>query len=59
MFLTNVLISVIFNKRKCRVLYRPISFKNRQGGVNSINFKKITGIGLQALKDFYNINKML
>ena len=58
-FLTNVLISVIFNKRKCRVLYRPISFKNRQGGVNSINFKKITGIGLQALKDFYNINKML
>ncbi|MBR4208174.1 MAG: glycosyltransferase family 2 protein [Lachnospiraceae bacterium] len=58
-FLTNVLISVIFNKRKCRVLYRPISFKNRQGGVNSINLKKITGIGLQALKDFYNINKML
>lgn len=58
-FLTNVVISVIFKKKNLAVRYLPITFRPRQGGVNSINIRKITGIGLQALKDFRTINRRL
>lgn len=57
--LSNVIISVIYAKAGCEVKYIPITFKNRQGGVNSINMKKIFKIGQQALKDFRNINRTL
>ncbi len=57
--LSNVIISVIYAKKKCRVRYLPITFRPRQGGVNSINLKRIFGIGCQALRDFYRINKTL
>ncbi len=57
--LSNVLISVIYEKKKKRVLYIPITFRPRQGGVNSINMKKIYGIGIQAVKDFAALNKAL
>lgn len=30
----------------------PVTFRCRQGGENSINLKKITRIGFQAIKDF-------
>ena len=49
-FLTNVLISVIFTKRQYRVKYLPITFRPRQGGTNSIDLGKITGIGLRSLE---------
>lgn len=55
--LSNVLISVIYAKRKLAVKYIPITFHARQGGVNSINLKKIIGIGRRALKDFRIINE--
>ena len=58
-FLTNVLLSVIYEKRHQRVKYLPITFKPRQGGVNSINLKKIFGIGRQALHDFVYLNREL
>ena len=58
-FLTNVVISVIYKKKNLAVRYLPITFRPRQGGVNSINIKKIMGIGLQALKDFRTINRRL
>ena len=58
-FLTNVIVSVIFARKGCKVCYMPITFRPRQGGVNSINLKKIFGIGKQALKDFKEINKKL
>ncbi len=58
-FLTNVVISVIYKKKNLAVRYLPITFRPRQGGVNSINIRKITGIGLQALKDFRTINRRL
>lgn len=58
-FLTNVLLSVIYEKRHQRVAYLPISFKPRQGGVNSINLRKIVGIGKQALHDFVHLNREL
>ncbi|MBF0574905.1 glycosyltransferase family 2 protein [Dysgonomonas sp. GY617] len=58
-FLSNVLISVIAKKKNEKFLWLPITFKPRQGGVNSINFKRICKIGIQAIKDFTRINKIL
>ncbi len=57
--LSNVIISVIYKKKKQAVKYIPITFRPRQGGVNSINMKKIIGIGRQAWKDFRTINKVI
>ncbi len=57
--LSNVLLSLLFVKNKEKVLFLPITFKQRQGGVNSINFKKICKIGAQAVKDFREIKKTL
>lgn len=57
--LSNVIISVIYAKKKLAVKYIPITFRPRQGGVNSINMKKIFRIGRQACKDFIRINKII
>lgn len=57
--LSNVIISVIYAKKKLAVKYIPITFRPRQGGVNSINMKRIFKIGVQAWKDFRQINKAL
>lgn len=55
--LSNVLISVIYAKKNLSVKYIPITFRPRQGGVNSINVRKIVNIGKKALKDFRTINE--
>ncbi len=57
--LTNILISVIFSKKHCRVTSLPITFRPRQGGKNSINFRKITGIGVKAVREFFLLNKKI
>lgn len=57
--LSNVILSVIYAKKKQSVKYLPITFRPRQGGVNSINLKKIFKIGKQAVKDFRTINKCI
>lgn len=57
--LSNVIISVIYAKRKLAVKYLPVTFRPRQGGVNSINMKKIFRIGKQAFRDFRTINRSL
>jgi glycosyltransferase involved in cell wall biosynthesis len=57
--LSNVVITVILTKKHCRVKYIPITFRPRQGGVNSINLKKIFKIGQKALSDFAEINKII
>lgn len=57
--LTNVVLSVIYAKRGQRVNYIPITFRPRQGGVNSINIKKIFQIGKKALTDFRKLNKTI
>lgn len=57
--LSNVIISVIYAKKRKRVKYMPITFRPRQGGVNSINMKRIFRIGKQALKDFSAINRYI
>ena len=36
-----------------------VTFKERQGGVNSINLKKIVKIGEKAIKDFIYLNKVI
>ena len=57
--LSNVLLSVIYAKENLKVKYIPITFRPRQGGVNSINLPKICKIGGQAFKDFRAINRSL
>lgn len=58
-FLSNVLLSVAFTKHGRAIRYIPITFKPRQGGVNSINMKRIFGIGRKALGDFIKLNRIL
>ena len=57
--LSNVLLTVVYTKKGCAIKYIPITFRPRQGGVNSINMKKIFKIGRQALSDFREINRAL
>jgi len=57
--LSNVIISVIYAKKKLLVKYLPVTFRPRQGGVNSINMKKIFKIGKQAFADFRKINQYI
>ena len=57
--LSNVIISVLYAKKQLKVKYLPITFRPRQGGVNSINMKKIIKIGRQAIKDFQVINQSI
>jgi glycosyl transferase family protein len=57
--LSNVILSVIYARKKCAVKYMTITFRPRQGGVNSINMKRIFQIGKKALSDFREINRKL
>jgi len=57
--LSNVLLSVIYQKKGCSVHYIPITFRPRQGGINSINMKKIIKIGKQALFDFRKLDEVI
>lgn len=58
-YLSNVILSVVYARKKYRVKYFPITFRPRQGGTNSINIPRICKIGMQALKDFMEIRKKL
>lgn len=58
-FLCNVAISAIAVKWKYKIKFYKITFKPRQGGVNSINMKRIFKIGWKALGDFRKINRNL
>lgn len=57
--LSNVILTTIYTKKGLKIRYIPITFRPRQGGVNSINLKRIFGIGKKALKDFREINRNL
>ena len=57
--LANVAISAIAVRWKYNISWYPITFRPRQGGVNSINMKRIFKIGVKALSDFRMINKNL
>jgi len=58
-FLANVAVSAIAVKQNRNIGWYPITFRPRQGGVNSINMKRIIKIGWKALGDFSRINKDL
>lgn len=58
-FLSNVAISAFAVRREYQCRWIPITFKPRQGGVNSINLKRIFKIGTQAIGDFRELNKKL
>jgi len=57
--LTNVLITVIFSKKNKNIKWIPITFKKRQKGKNSINFKKIIKMGFVYIKEFIKIKNRL
>lgn len=58
-FLSNVALTAVYKRRGKKLHFIPITFRPRQGGVNSINIPKIFKIGLKALNDFKLINKSL
>jgi glycosyltransferase involved in cell wall biosynthesis len=55
--LPNIMMTTYFVYYKEKYRFIPISFKPRQGGVNSINIPKIIGIGWKALGDFRELKK--
>lgn len=55
--LPNVMLTTFGVYYHKKIDFIPISFKPRRFGTNSINFRKITKIGLQALKDFKKIRE--
>lgn len=57
--LANVAVSAIAVKWNYDIGWYPITFRPRQGGVNSINMKRISKIGIKALSDFKAINRSL
>ncbi|MBQ9551434.1 MAG: glycosyltransferase family 2 protein [Clostridia bacterium] len=57
--LPNIMMTTYFVYYKNRVDFRPITFKPREKGTNSINVKKIVKIGQAALKDFRELKKTL
>lgn len=57
--LPNVMLTTFGMYYHRKVRFIPITFKPRQGGTNSINIKKITKIGWQALKDFKAIRRKM
>lgn len=55
--LPNIMMTTYFSYYNEKCIFIPISFKPRQGGVNSINIPKIVGIGWKALGDFRELKK--
>lgn len=58
-FLSNVALAAIYKKKKMKMHFIPITFKARQGGVNSINIPKIIKIGIKSIREFIVINDRL
>lgn len=57
--LPNVMLTTYFAYFNEKIKFINISFKPRQGGVNSINVKKIIKIGWKAIQDFYMLKKQI
>lgn len=55
--LPNIMLTVFFLYNKEDVMFVPITFRPRQGGVNSLNIPRIIKIGVCAVKDFRVIKK--
>lgn len=55
--LPNIMMTTYFSYFNEKIAFKEISFKPRQGGVNSINIPKIVKIGWKALADFSRFKK--
>ena len=55
--LPNIMMTTFFTYYKHRVTFKEITFKPREKGTNSINIRKIFGIGWRSLKDFRDFKK--
>ena len=53
----NIMFTTYFAKYGEKMLFLPITFRPRQGGVNSINVRKIFKIGWKAVGDFRKLKK--
>ena len=53
----NIMFTTYFVYHHEKVKFIPITFKPRQGGVNSINIKKIVKIGWKAVGDFHKLRR--
>ena len=53
----NIMFTTYFVYHHEKVKFIPITFKSRQGGVNSINIKKIVKIGWKAVGDFRKLRR--
>lgn len=57
--LPNIMMTTYFSYHKEKIFFKTISFKSRQGGVNSIHIKKIIKIGWKALRDFKKLKEQI
>lgn len=55
--LPNIMLTTYFAYYKEKMIFQEITFKQRQGGVNSINLLKIVKIGWKAMGDFRRLKK--
>lgn len=55
--LPNIMMTTYFAHYKEKMTFKTITFKPRQGGVNSINIPRIVKIGWKALGDFRELKK--
>ncbi len=55
--LPNIMMTTWFKYYGEKIVFEPISFRPRSGGVNSINFWKIVKIGWRSLGDFAYFSK--
>lgn len=55
--LPNIMMTTYYAYYNEKMLFKGITFRPRQGGVNSINIPKIVKIGMKALKDFRELKK--
>lgn len=55
--LPNIMLTAYFAYYKENITFKTVTFQPRQGGVNSINIRKIIKIGWNAAGDFRNFKK--
>lgn len=56
-FLPNVMLTTFFSYYNEKIKFINITFECRKAGNNSINIPKIVRIGINSVKDFWNIRK--
>ena len=57
--LPNIMLTCFMSYYGDNIEFKEVTFKKRQGGVNSIDLRKIVKIGLRALKDFTEFKKKM